>query len=237
MRAPAPDRDRASDTDENATLPLYTPPAAFLEKWKREADGADKPTTARTSPPPGPAQSPGAALPFASPQSTGSPSSANPSSSGPHVLAAAGAMQPPSVITPRGVPASMLETMRISEPPEARAEAIPSQVTSVTLTTTDMPPPLPREQVRKLTVIGSVSAAVASMMAVAILVIATKKPWSPKPPVVASKGLGLIQLQATRAETVAQREARAAEPPPAIKPSSPATSASSSPKAPSPIRP
>ncbi len=224
VSAPDTDHDRASDTDENATLPLYTPPAAFLEKWKREAEGGDKSSPPQTSPPPGP--TPNAALPFAPSSSPGGPSS-GPSSSGPHVLA--GAMQAPSVLTPRGVPASMLETMRISEPPEARAEGVPSQVTSVTLTTTDMPPPLPREQVRKLTVIGSVSAAVASMMAVAILVIATKKPWSPKPPVVASKGFGLIQLQATRIETLAQREARAAQPPPLPPPSTSASTRSQTP--------
>ncbi|MBL9023793.1 MAG: protein kinase [Myxococcales bacterium] len=209
VEAPVVSRD--SDADEpEATLPLYTPPAEYLEKWKREAESKAAPPA--TTPPPAPA--PAVALPFG-PQLPPA-STAAPTSSSPHVVPAAFAAQAPSVITPRGVPGSMLETMRISEPPEARAEAVPSQVTSVTLTTTDMPPPLPPEQVRRLTLIGSITAAVAAMVAIAVLVIATKKPWSPKPAETAGRGLGLVQLQAARAGTAAEQAARAAvEPPPA----------------------
>lgn len=207
--APKPDvprvSERDSDAEPEATLPLYTPPAEFIEKWKREEDrskgSGEQPAT---SPPPGP--SPAVALPFASLQPASSPS---PSSTSPHVLASALASQAPTVLTPRGVSAGLLETMRISEPPEARAEGVPSQVTSVTLTTTDMPPPIPPEQVRRLTWIGSVTAAVASLVAIAVLVIASKKPWSPKPQETAARGLGLVQVEAARASTAAESAAKA----------------------------
>jgi serine/threonine-protein kinase len=202
-----------SDDEPEATLPLYTPPAAFLEKWKRDAAPAQDPkdtTQPATSPPPAAPTVP--SFPFSGAVPTPS-SVGTPSSSSPHVLST-GPLAAPTVITPRGVPASMLETMRISEPPEARAEGVASQVTSVTLTTTDLPPPIPLEQVRRLKIIGSISASVAAIVAIAVLVIASKKPWQEKPANTASRGLGLVGVQATRAETAAERAAKADAVPP-----------------------
>ncbi|NUO52039.1 MAG: hypothetical protein HOV80_24575, partial [Polyangiaceae bacterium] len=204
----------ATNNDEpEATMPLYTPPAAFLEKWKREADGSAPAVPPPTPSSPGMTTSPPPAIPTPGSMPFGS---GVPSSSSPHVLSYG--VTPPSVgggaIEYRnpGVPPAMLETMRISEPPEARAEGVQSQVTSVTLTTTDMPPPIPREQVRKLKIVGSISATVATVVTVALLVIATKKPWADKPQAAgASRGLGLIGVQATRAQTAAERAAKEAE--------------------------
>jgi eukaryotic-like serine/threonine-protein kinase len=220
---PALAEPTTTNDEPEATMPLYTPPAAFLEKWKREADAPAHtvplpPQSSgglTTSPPPA---NPGAgAMPFGS---------GVPSSSSPHVLSYGG---PPQSVgggavgggavggggaleyRSPGVPPQMLETMRISEPPEARAEGVQSQVTSVTLTTTDLPPPLPREQVRKLKIVGTISASVATLVTVAILVIATKKPWADKPQAAgASRGLGLVGVQATRAQTAAERAAKEA---------------------------
>ena len=228
VQAPSVSRDSDADAPE-ATLPLYTPPAEYLEKWKREAEA--KLAEPATSPPPAPPAS--TALPFAplSAMNGGAPAS-----SSPQVLAAA---QAPGPITPRGVPSTMLETMRISEPPEARAEAVASQVTSVTLTTTDMPPPLPPEQVRRLTFIGSATATVTTLVAIAVLVIASKKPWSDKHAETAGRGLGVVQLQAARASSAAEQAARAATqstptPPPAASSATGAPSASPPPSPPPP---
>ncbi|MBL8740375.1 MAG: hypothetical protein JNK04_04745, partial [Myxococcales bacterium] len=59
--------------------------------------------------------------------------------------------------------------------PESRAETIPSQVTSVTLTTTDLPPPLPADHVRKLKLIAALSGGVGALAAIALLIIVTRK--------------------------------------------------------------
>jgi serine/threonine-protein kinase len=208
---PALAEPTTTNDEPEATMPLYTPPAAFLEKWKREADAPPAAHTVplppqssgglTTSPPPG--TPPAGAMPFGS---------GVPSSSSPHVLSYPSVGGGAAEYRNPGVPPAMLETMRISEPPEARAEGVQSQVTSVALTTTEMPPPLPREQVRRLKIVGTVSASVATVVTVALLVIATKKPWADKPQAAgASRGLGLIGVQATRAQTAADRAVKEAE--------------------------
>ncbi len=63
-------------------------------------------------------------------------------------------------------------------PSGERAEGIPSQVTSVTLTTTDLPPPIPTEQVKRLTRVAAISGAVGVVIAVASIIILSRRPWS-----------------------------------------------------------
>ncbi|HTJ84521.1 MAG TPA: protein kinase, partial [Polyangiaceae bacterium] len=88
-----------------------------------------------------------------------------------------------------GIPASA----RAFERPDG-AEAMSSQVT---MTTTEMPPPLAREQVRRLTVIAAITAAVTVVAAVAMLAIFSRKPWQ-NPPAPAAKSAPLIATQADK---------------------------------------
>jgi hypothetical protein len=62
--------------------------------------------------------------------------------------------------------------------PDPRAEGIASQVTSVTLTTTDLPPPMAKEHVKRLTKVAAISGAVGVVIATAFLIIVTRKPWA-----------------------------------------------------------
>ena len=62
---------------------------------------------------------------------------------------------------------------RPSDAPQAQ-----SQVTALSLTSGDLPPPLPQERVRQLFWIGIITAGSVALVVFALLVIVSKRPWS-----------------------------------------------------------
>jgi serine/threonine protein kinase len=172
--ADAAPRDGVDPRD--ATLPLYSPPAAFM---------------AAAGIPLGPAGTPQGGVPAAQALAGGMlPPAAPLHSPSPAFGAPPVAAQAPAPTLEQqaaqiaahhaayqGRPSLHGYQQNPAFPPEAesRAETIPSQVTSVTLTTTDLPPPLPADHVRKLKLIAVLSGGVGALAAIALLIIATRK--------------------------------------------------------------
>jgi eukaryotic-like serine/threonine-protein kinase len=130
----------------------------------------------------------------------------------------------PAITSPQGqlpdVPRRYVET--ITPTPSGRV-SVPSQVSSVNLTTTDMPPPLPPERVRALFMIGGGTATGVALALAALLVIFSKRPWSDDgaPPL-----RGALRPYAS---LIAGQVAKAVPPPPVSAAPEPAPSASSTP--------
>jgi serine/threonine-protein kinase len=109
-----------------------------------------------------------------------------------------GTMTPASVRMPIGAssggailtPASPVSP-RFFDRPSDLSEAMSSQVT---MTTTDMPPPLPRDQVRRLTMVSAITAGVTVVTAVALLVIFSRKPWQSPQPGAAKSGAAVVTV-------------------------------------------
>lgn len=93
-------------------------------------------------------------------------------------------------------------------------EGTPSQVTSVTLTTTGLPPPIPKEHVKRLTMIAAITGGVSVLVVSAILVIVTKLRGDSS-----SAKTNSSQLVTTRTTTEARPVSASAVPPsPALSP-------------------
>lgn len=86
-------------------------------------------------------------------------------------LAAHMASPPAAYVPAPPPPAVQPESSRDSG---ERADGSPSQITSVTLTTTGLPPPIPKEHVKRLTMIAAITGGVSVLVVTAILVIVTK---------------------------------------------------------------
>ncbi len=213
--SPADAGARAGVDPRDATLPLYSPPAAFM---------------AAAGIPLGPAGTPHTGVPAATqlqaagmlpPIDLAAPPARNPS---PAFGAPPVAPHGPSASLPPsgGVAPATLEQQaaqiaahhasfqgRASLPgtsayqptyePESRSETIPSQVTSVTLTTTDLPPPLPADHVRKLKLIAVLSGGVGALAAIALLIIVTRK--NPDPQARASASAVTVAMRPTATAT------------------------------------
>jgi serine/threonine-protein kinase len=187
-----PRAEVASVRDE--TLPLYQPPAAYLE-----AAGILGPPSPRPSAPqPGASQpgasQPGASQPGASQPGASQPGATPPSYGGPNSYGRAsfasgalsheisGSFAAPSL---SGVPAFGVPP-RHEPPHRPEAEGVSSQVTSVNLTTTDIPPPLAESHVRKLQLVAVASGSVAALVCSSLLVILTHSNPTPAPGATAS---------------------------------------------------
>ncbi len=150
----------------DATLPLYQPPAAFLE-----AAGIQLPSAA-----PSGVGAPSGEWPRATarsipdivvPSSVGS----NPSvASGGHGIAAMPRVPLGSIPGPLPQPTAPLR-------PREGAEGVSSSVSSVNLTTQDIPPPLPDAAIKRLKLVAVISGTVAALACISLLVILSRKPW------------------------------------------------------------
>jgi len=174
------ERDPRGDVElRDATLPLYSPPAAFMAAagialgptaTPRPGQPA-LPSHANTQQPMPPAQPAFGAHPQAAQMAHQASFQARSSLPQQGFDQRAPLHQTPGYATAVGFPTEY----------ESRAETIPSQVTSVTLTTTDLPPPLPAEHVRRLKLIAILSGCVGALAATALLVIMTRKPEPASP--------------------------------------------------------
>ncbi len=121
---------------------------------------------------------------------------------------------------------------------DTRAEAIPSQVTSVTLTTTDLPPPLAPEHVKRLKLIAVMSGAVGALAAIALLLVLTRKDPPPSKPAAPAASAVPVAVSTTPARSAAPATAEvvSAE---AVGPSATVTASASAPPsaAPAPTAP
>jgi hypothetical protein len=139
----------------DATLPLYQPPAAYLE-----AAGLLGPPSSQSGSSQGGSSH--------DPRSSFASMPHGPRASLSHEISGSFAAPVLGVAQPAFGPPS--------QPVQARpeAEGVSSQVTSVNLTTTDLPPPpLPASHVRKLQLVALASGSVAALVCISLLVILT----------------------------------------------------------------
>ena len=189
------------DSIRDATLPLYQPPAAYLEA---AGIGLDRPgaTTSVTNMMPASPSSQGAgntmplaaqpmhgippnpavpSRPMAPPQAS-IPASQNPSPSGSgdwSPMMRTASMSDGFQNAARAIPTPPSSVPGGASPPSnPGAEGVSSQVSSVNLTTLDIPPPLPDVTIRKLQVVAVVSGLLATIACIALLIILTRKPWA-----------------------------------------------------------
>jgi serine/threonine-protein kinase len=160
-----PSSTSEAESLRDATLPLYQPPAAYLE-----AAGIQLPAAAPSST---------GALSGEWPRATArsvpehvAPSAPGSSAAGP----AAGGVLPLTRGSLASIPSPLAQP---SAPPRVRegAEGVSSSVSSVNLTTQDIPPPLPDAAVKRLKLVAVISGTVAALACISLLVILSRKPW------------------------------------------------------------
>jgi eukaryotic-like serine/threonine-protein kinase len=178
LARPAPPNE-ATAPDEvhslrDATLPLYQPPAAYLEQAgflgpsSPQAPASQPVSSQPISSQPG-APGPGSSQPGYSPMRASFVSTAPQGARASLSHEISGSFAAPSLgVAP---PSFGAPPHSVSARPEA--EGISSQVTSVNLTTTDLPPPLPEAHVRKLQLVALASGSVATLVCISLLVILT----------------------------------------------------------------
>lgn len=162
----APSSLSEAESLRDATLPLYQPPAAFLE-----AAGIQLPSAASSS-----VAAPSGEWPRATARSI--PEIVVPSAAGSNPIVAGGGQGITAMArAPLGsIPGPLPQPTQPLRPREG-AEGVSSSVSSVNLTTQDIPPPLPDAAIKRLKLVAVISGTVAALACISLLVILSRKPW------------------------------------------------------------